>query len=103
MRMSIVFALVLAAGPAAAQQKSINVPADFLSPTVTEGWQLQPSFPTAEQAVQLALAWAEAPNGRFLLYSTSASELLGGAKQFDEFNPAVAARPRSSTVGQGEQ
>ncbi len=101
MRVFLAALLVIALAPAAAQQKPAEVPAAFLSPTLMDGWQPRPIYPTAEQSLQLALAWAEAPNGHFLLYSAQGDALLGGAKGFEDRHAPIAARPLRSTVGQG--
>jgi hypothetical protein len=101
MRVFLASLFIVAVGPAAAQQNPADIPAAFQSPTLMEGWQLQPIYPTAAQSIQMALAWAEAPHGRFVLYSASAGELLGAAEQFNNRGPAIAAPSRGSTVGQG--
>ncbi len=102
MRVLLASLVLLALGPAAAQQKPVEAAGAIFSPTLMEGWQFPPIYPTAEESVRLALAWAEAPNGRFVQYSTSPTELVQSAKQFGAGNSAVAARPPRSTVGQGD-
>jgi hypothetical protein len=101
MRVLLASLFMLAVGPTAAQQNPADIPAAFLSPTLMEGWQLQPIYPNGAQSLQMALAWADAPHGRFVPYSVSAGELLGGAEQFNDRGPAIAAPSRRSTVGQG--
>jgi hypothetical protein len=94
--------VVLGGGLVAAQQTSAGIPAAFMSPVLKEGWQLQPIYPTGEQSFEMALAWADAPNGRFIRYSMSGA-LSSLAEQFQVTNPPAAARPDRSTVGQGVQ
>jgi hypothetical protein len=87
MRIILISIILLAAGPALAQQKSA-VPPELFSPTLMGGWQVQPAPPTAAEQVQLAWRWAQEP-----------SDLWASSK------PSATAPYRSqrSTVGQGSK
>jgi hypothetical protein len=88
MRVILVSLIVLAVGPAVAQQKS-GPPPDLLNPTLLGAWQVEPAPPTAAEQVQLAWRWAQEPSD---LWAESSKP------------PTTATpSPQRSTVGQGSK
>jgi hypothetical protein len=94
MRVILAFLLAVVVTPAFAQTVG-GLPPEFLSPTLMQGWQAQQPAPTAEEQSQLALRWAQGPNGLLARYSKPPSELLMQSRRFDWRDH------QRSTVGQG--
>ncbi len=89
MRVILVSVLLISARPVLAQHKLTDIPPELLSPTLMQGWQMQPPSLTPEQQTEFALRWAGEPNGLY-------------ARSFEGGN-RTAAGPRPSTVGQGSR
>ena len=90
MRIILISLIVLATGPAVAQQKSA-VPTELLSPTLLGGWQVQPAPSTAAEQVELAWRWAQEPSDLWAQNSKSPAK------------PSRTDRSQRSTVGQGSE
>ena len=99
MRVMLASLLVFVVTPAFAQ-KVLALPPEFLSPTLMQGWQAEPSIPNVENQAQLALQWAWPNNPTYLFAVDGArGDLLTRSRWFQ--NGRSAARPQPSTVGEG--
>jgi hypothetical protein len=87
MRYLVTSLLVFSALPVLAEPQSPAAP-ELFSPTLMEGWQVQPRAPTVDEQVQLAWRWAQEPSGLF--------------RRPDPLPPTISSkRSVPSTVGQG--
>jgi hypothetical protein len=103
MRIMLASLLIIINLPAIAQSQVRDVPAAFVSPTLTEGWETQPQTPSNEQALAAALQLGStaASSRGFVHDGASADELLERAKRFGSGDLGIAAHHSGSTVGQG--
>ena len=83
----VLLSFLLVSAPAFAQKSLVAAPPEVLSPTLTQGWQVQPSSSSPQQQAELAMKWAKQPTGT-------------DSRGFER-EARGTRRERPSTVGQG--